>query len=224
MNRALLVVGVFCCLCLAVAYADETGKKFTFIDLKGQANHKLGDKDEDAEGDDFPLAMSEQTLEGVKFEIGERVVLLGSKVVQDRPEKIEGIKIGRKLSRLHILHGTAFGGGANRPGTPFYVEDDSLIGVYQINYDDNSSESIAIEYGKDVRDWWFREDEKETSRAKVAWKGDNNLARQYSCRLRLYLTTWKNPKPDQKIVSIDFLGRKDETVAAPFCVAMTAEQ
>jgi hypothetical protein len=37
------------------------------------------------------------------------------------------------------------------------------------------------------------------------------------------MTTWKNPKPDQKIVSIDFRGRKDETVAAPFCVAITAE-
>jgi hypothetical protein len=68
------------------------------------------------------------------------------------------------------------------------------------------------------------ENEKETSRAKVAWKGDNNLAGQYSCRMRLYLTTWKNPKPDQKIVSIDFVSRKDETVAAPFCVALTAEE
>jgi hypothetical protein len=40
----------------------------------------------------------------------------------------------------------------------------------------------------------------------------------------LYLTTWKNPKPNQKIVSIDFLSRKDETIAAPFSVAMTAEE
>ena len=104
------------------------------------------------------------------------------------------------------------------------MEDGTFIGEYRINYDDKSTENIAIEYGKDVRDWWYREDEKETSRAKVVWKGENNLARQYSCRVRLYLTNWTNPKPEQKIVSIDYVSRKDETVAAPFCVAITAEE
>ena len=81
-----------------------------------------------------------------------------------------------------------------------------------------------IVFGEDVRDWWFRADEKETSRGKVAWKGDNELAKSYECRLRLYLTTLDNPTPDRKIVSIDYIGKKDETVAAPFCVAISLEE
>jgi hypothetical protein len=116
------------------------------------------------------------------------------------------------------------GGGPNAPGTEWHVEDDTPIGEYKIYYEDKSDETIPIIYGKDVRDWWFREDEKETSRSKVAWKGENDLAKKYECKLRLYLTTWENPKPDKKIVSIDYIGRKDETVAAPFCVALTLEE
>ena len=224
MHRPLFVLAL-CCSFGAVAFAGE--KKFTPIDLKGHFNHKPGDKNDDAEGNDLPLPLGEQVIDGITMEIGERVVQLGCKIVPERPEKIEGIKVDRKLAKLYILHATGFGGGGNTPGTPFYVEDGTFIGEYRINYEDKSSENIAIEYGKDVRDFWYREDredEKETSRAKVVWKGDNNLARQYSCRLRLYLTTWTNPKPEQKIVSIDYLSRKDETVAAPFCVAMTAEE
>ena len=79
-------------------------------------------------------------------------------------------------------------------------------------------------YGKDVRDWWFRADEGEPSRSKVVWMGENELAKKYECGLRLYATTWENPKPDEKIVSIDYIGRKDKTVAAPFCVAMTLQE
>jgi hypothetical protein len=222
MTRASVLAGICCFLGLATAFAGE--KTFTYIDLKDHVNHKMGDQNDDAEGNDCPLPPGEQTIEGVKMTIGERVMLLGSKAAGNRPEKMEGIKVGRKFARLYILHATVFGGGANVAGTQFHVADDTFVGAYQINYEDKSSESIAIEYGKDVRDWWFRDAEKETSRAKVAWKGDNRLAAQYSCRLRLYLTEWKNPKPDLKVVSIDYLGRKDETVAAPFCVAITAEE
>jgi hypothetical protein len=223
MIRLCLLVAICCSLSLTTALGDE--RKFTVVDLKEHLNHKMGDvNDNDAEGNDFSLEAGEHTIEGVKITVGERVMLLGSKAVGNRPEKIEGIKVGRKAARLHILHATVFGGGANEPGSPFHVADDEFIGAYQIHYEDKSSESIAIEYGKDVRDWWFREKEKETTRAKVAWKGDNRFAASYSCRLRLYLTEWKNPKPDLKIVSIDFTGRKDETIAAPFCVAITAEE
>jgi hypothetical protein len=211
-------------LCGVFAFADE--KSFSYVDLKEYVNYKPGDPngDDDRNGNDLPVPTGEQTMEGVKLLIGERVIQLGSKVFEGKPEKVEGIKVGRKFARLHILHATAYGGGPNTVGTPWFVEDDTLIGEYRVNYEDKSSEGIPIEFGKDVRDWWFREDETETSRSKVAWKGDNELAKQNSCRLRVYLSTWKNPKPDQKVVSIDFIGRKDQTVAAPFCLAMTVEE
>jgi len=227
MNRSLAIACLSCLISLA-AFAEEKAdlKKGTPIDLTDYVNHTPGEKIEAdrREGNTLSLPLGEQTFEGIRMKIEEKVVQLGSSVMKERPEKVSGIKIGRKLSRLHILHATCFGGGPNRPGAAWYVEDDTAIGEYRINYEDGSSENILIEYGKDVRDWWFREDEKETSRSKVVWKGANDLAEKYDCLLRLYLTTWKNPKPDQKVVSVDYIGRKDETVAAPFCVAMTIEE
>jgi hypothetical protein len=224
MSRSLIVLGTCFAFTLATAFAED--KQFNYVELKDHFNYKPGEKiaGDDRVGNELPVPTGEQVMEGVKFQIADRVVQLGSKVMEEKPEKVEGIKVGRKFARLHILHATAYGGGPNAVGTPWYVEDDTLIGEYRINYEDKSSENIPIEFGKDVRDWWFREDEKETSRGKVAWKGDNDLAKQNSCRLRLYLTTWKNPKPDQKVVSIDYIGRKDETVAAPFCLAMSLEE
>jgi hypothetical protein len=41
--------------------------------------------------------------------------------------------------------------------------------------------------------------------------------------LTLYLTTWENPKPDKKIVAIDYSTTK-ETDCAPFCVAISGEE
>lgn len=222
MNRAVavLVLGL-CGVCsVATAFAGETN--FTPIDLKDHANHKLGDADSnEIAGNDLPLTPGEQVIDGITMEIGERVIQLGSKLLGLRPEKVTGVKVDRQLTKLHLLHATTFGRG--EPGSEQCEEDGTFLGEYRINYDDNSSESIAIEYGKDVRDWWYRGNDKETSLAKVAWTGENSLSRQFSSRVRLYRTTWDNPKPEQKIVSIDIIGRKDESVAAPFCVAITAE-
>jgi hypothetical protein len=33
----------------------------------------------------------------------------------------------------------------------------------------------------------------------------------------------RRPQADKKVVTIDYLSKKDETVAAPFCVAITLE-
>jgi hypothetical protein len=222
MSRAAAVVlGVCCVWTVAVAFAEE--KKFTAVDLKTHFNHKLGNPaDNEIQGNDMPLMPGEQVLDGVKMEIGDRVIQLGSKLLGGKPEKVEGIAVERKLTKLHILHATTFGRGA--AGDPRREEDDTFIASYRINYDDDSSESLAIEYGKDVRDWWYRDNEKEASRSNVVWKGENALSRQYNSSVRLYRTTWNNPKPDQKIVSIDILSRKDEAVASLFCVAITAEE
>ena len=57
----------------------------------------------------------------------------------------------------------------------------------------------------------------------MAWKGENEHAKSLNAKIRLYLTTWENSKPDKKVVSIDFSSTK-ETPCAPFCVAMTAEE
>jgi hypothetical protein len=207
-----LVVGavVGCVLWSAFAWAEDKQTKFTYLDLQPQANQKLK---ESLGGDGNDLAevpQGEQTLAGVKFNIGEGLIQLGSMTITDKSEKVEGIKVDRKLTKLYILH-----------SIQVTVEDDTIIGAYTVNYDDKSQETIAIVYGKDVRDWWSSSDDKEATRGKVAWTGENAAVKNAGGKLRLFLTTWKNPEPGKKVVSIDFASTK--TASSPFCVAMSVE-
>jgi len=162
-------------------------------------------------------------LAGIKFKVGDGIIQLGSKAWKDKPEKVEGIKIDRKVAKLHLLHSTLFGGGPNKAGDELFVEDDTLIGEYRVHYEDKSSEVIPVVYGKDVRDWWFTEKAKGVTRGKVAWEGDNDLAKSNRSRIRLYLTSWNNPHPAKKVESINYVKAESESPAAPFCVAITLE-
>jgi len=72
-----------------------------------------------------------------------------------------------------------------------------------------------------VRDWWNWDKSKETKRGKVVWTGKNADAGQYDVPLRLYLTTWDNPKPKVQVTTIDYVS-VGQTAAGPFCVAITA--
>ncbi len=222
MIRVLVAAGtaLVCGLALAAAPAPEAS--VATISLGDKANVKLKDSfHNSAEGNTLTVPAGEQTLEGVKFKVEEGVIQLGSKLVNG-PEKVEGIKVDKALVKLHILHSTGYGGGPNQEGNEGFVADDTVIGKYVVHYEDKTKEEIEIVYGKDVRDWWFADGDKDVSRGKVAWKGENDASKQYNMKIRLFLTTWKNPKPDKKVVSIDYVSTKT-TAAAPFCVAMTAE-
>ena len=77
----------------------------------------------------------------------------------------------------------------------------------------------GIVYGEDLRSWWSGNDTRDLARGIVAWKGSNPAAEAKGRTLALFLTTWENPHPQKKVVSIDYLSTL--TDAAPFCVAMT---
>jgi hypothetical protein len=72
-------------------------------------------------------------------------------------------------------------------------------------------------------DWWAKADEKAPTRAKVAWEGENDGSKTLEKKIKLYLTTWENPHPKKKVVSLDYVATAPEGLAAPFCVAITAE-
>jgi beta-galactosidase len=206
------VCGLAGCV-LALPLLAAEGRRLTCLDLQPQANQKLKDGYGSDDNNLAALPAGEQTFAGVKFHIGESLILLsGRDSTEDKPEKAEGIKVNAKLSKLYFLHATHWSG-----------KDGAIIGSYTVNYDDKSQETIPIVYGKDVLDWWFNDDSKEPTRGKVAWKGDNDDAKNNGSRVRLYLTTWKNPEPTRKVVSIDFASTNSEK-AAPFCVAITAEE
>jgi hypothetical protein len=197
-----------------VVAAPAPEQTITHLDLQPKANHKLNDSFHGAAFPDNNLAdlpQGKQTLDGVKFVIGEKLIQLANDTLKDNfPEKVEGIKVGTKFSKLHILHATGY-----------VVPDDTVIGKYIIHYDDKTDAEIEIVYGKDVRDWWRLDGHEEPSRGKVAWKGSNPDAKARAASLWLFQTTWENPKPDKKVVGIDYVSTL--TRAAPFLIAMTIE-
>jgi hypothetical protein len=182
----------------------------TFIDLQPKANQKLTDNfhTADAVGNNLAeLPKGTQEFGGVKFHIGKGLIQLASPKVRDKPAKVERIAVGRAFATLHILHATGY-----------TVTDGTLIGKYVIRYEDKTTTAIKIVYGEDVRDWWDLQDQKKVTRGKVAWVGKN----RNTASIRLFLTTWKNPHPKKKVVSIDYESTQTSD-AAPFCVAMTVQ-
>jgi RNA polymerase sigma factor (sigma-70 family) len=184
----------------------------TYLDLQPKANQKLKEAFIPANFADNHLGelkQGKETLEGFKFNIGEGLVRLANDKLKDKlPEKVEDIRVGAKFARLHILHATAY-----------REAGDTVIARYIVRYEDKSEETIEVVYGQDVLDWWNYPDTPMPTRGKVVWKGTNEAVKGYNGTLWLFAQTWKNPHPNKRVASIDFVSTLTE--AAPFVVAMT---
>jgi hypothetical protein len=224
MNYFATAVSLFCAAFLLAAPAPKD-KGFFPVDIQKQGNKealgKFAGGDETNILKDFPTG--EKKFGDVTFFVGKKLIALGSTVAKDNPAKVEGIAVGRRANRLHFLHANCYGGGPNTEGSAWHVKDGTTIGAYTIHYEDKSTVEVPIVYGEHTRDWFFLEDEKEPSKAKVAWVGENEYSVARNSKLRIYLMTWDNPHSDKKITAIDFASKKEETVAAPFCIAISAE-
>lgn len=220
---ALAICGTFA----ASAVADE---RIAYVDLQLKANQKLSDNlGTGREGNNLVnLPKGEQTFADVKFKIEEGFLQLGCrKLKEQRPNKLEGIEVAGKIRKLHILHATGYGSGSRGDGAegelkadPLFIPDDTQIAEYRINYEDATAEKITVVYGRDVRDWFYRDPSKGVTKGKIAWTGENDLATRLRSKVRLYVSSWENPHPDKYVVSIDFI-KTGDTIAAPFCLAMT---
>jgi beta-galactosidase len=208
---------IFALLVVPSASSDDAAKadrKFTCIDLKDKSNQKLKDQfhAKAPAGNNLDcLTAGEQTLEGIRFKIGEGYIRLASSMLNDKADKVEGIKVDKRFNKLHILHATGWD-----------TNDETIIGEYTITWEDDTTVTIPIVYGKDVLNWWTTQDPA-NSRVKVAWSGENEASKRAGRKIYLYLTTWENPKPEKKVKTIDFSSTK-ETMCAPFCVGMTVEE
>jgi len=161
------------------------------------------------------LRRGERVLGAVKFRIDDRTIQLGSKNLAHAPAKVEGIPVNRRISRFYVLQAAQY-------GSPRSVLDGTTIGEYKIHYEDDSTASMAIVYGEDVRDWWNWDDGRPATRGKVVWTGSNPTADESGVTLRLYLGVWENPHPEKKLTNVDIVSTMN-TICAPFCVAITLE-
>ena len=223
LNFALAASVLVLAAAVGATAAVAEDKRFIPIDIQPQGNGILTESwGSGRVGSTLAnLPKGEQEFDKTKFHVGEKLIQLGSTrdVFSKKPDKVEGIKVDQKLDKLHILHAVQNGGY-----DPWFVYDNTLVGEYRVNFEDHSAIIIPIVYGVDVRDWFFSEGEKGPTHGAVAWVGDLDLATPSRLRIRLYKTTWENPWPAKKVTIIDYSGKKTETDAAPFCVAITAEQ
>jgi hypothetical protein len=204
----------------SIAEADD---KFQPIDIQPYANQKLIGTMLTGSENNLDLPPGKQILGDVKFQVGDSLILLGSKTtIPQMPEKVEGIRINQKFAKLHILHATQFGGGPNRTGA-WHVNDGTVIGEYRINFEDHTAFIVPIVYGDDVRDWWFVKGEKTTTRGQVVWKTEEQFPSEIRAGKRIYMATWENPCPEKTATTIDYSSKKDELPTTPFCVAITID-
>jgi hypothetical protein len=202
--------------------SPEQTKQFTYVDLQPKANQKLTDTFAGRpKGNTLAsLPKGEQTLQGVQFKIADGLAQLGSELLQaQKPDRVDGIRVGKAFARLHLLHATQFGSGLG------IIQDDTPIAKYEVHYEGGGTETIPVVYGQDVRNWWYSDSEKGVTRGKVAWTGENGATKDTMGRrrIRLYLGTWENPHPTTRVERIDYV-KVGDTPAAPFCVAMTLEE
>jgi peroxiredoxin len=189
--------------------------KLTYIDLQPKANQKLAEPF-DATGRPNNLAelpQGEQTFGGVKFKVADHLIHLGNTEQPNWPRTVEGIRVNQLVARLYVFHGAGWG----------FPPDGTMIGQYKVHYEDETEATIPIVLGEDVRDWWDNDGSKAVTRGKVVWAGQNAASRAEEKNLRLYLAAWENPHPEKKVVSIDLISA-NASDAAPFCVAITAEE
>jgi hypothetical protein len=152
-------------------------------------------------------------LAGVQFDVRGIVQVSGRNLEQQRPatypQEVTSIKVERACRKLHFLQGT---GWQEEPGKE--------IGSYVVRYQDGQTTRIPIVYGKDVLDWWTPRGS-EPPASEVAWTGSNAAAKGANITLKLYKTTWTNPRSDALIQSLDFVSVNSGS--APFLIAITAE-
>ena len=183
------------------------------------------------EGDDdlSRLPTGVVTFGGIAFDVRGVVLLRPGKQrleyqqYLDYPLRVDGIPVGKKIRRLHVLHAVVGQAYALNLAVGQFAPS-TLIGSYILNYADGSQHEFEIIYGRDLRDWWLGgrgDPEREVTHARVAWTGSNPFAEQFQAQIRLFLRTYENPRPDVEVVSIDFVSK--EAIAAPFLVAMTVE-
>ena len=162
------------------------------------------------------LPAGHQIFDGVRFNVAGLIQLAdGNDVTQTNssyPASVEGIPVNRFCRRLHLLHGTVQNAG-----------DQTVVANLVLHYADGSTGKCDIIYGQQVYDWWFKGDSNPplAGNTKIAWIGKNPIATRLGYRIRVFKTSFINPKPDVRIETIDFVSTL--TRSAPFLLALTEE-
>lgn len=136
------------------------------------------------------------------------------------PQEIAGLAVNRRIARLHTLQGASSEEVLDtKYGTP--------IARLIWHYVDGTQAATDVIYGRDLRGMWLPDSTAgvpdHTELGKRVW---DDRAAEWGLSVvhgmvRLYLTSYDNPRPELKVVSLDYVSTM--TAAAPFLVALTVE-
>jgi hypothetical protein len=184
------------------------------VDLAEKVNKKLSDGTIGARLNTLAdLKPGEHQLAGVKFNVVDGVMQLGSERRMHRPRSIDDIPVDGSFVRMYFLH--AMQG-------PHHPSKGTTIGQYVVRYEDAEELIIPVVYGEDVLDWWNSSSARDMKRGRVAWVGSNPGAHGHGYSIRLFASSWDNPRPDVKVTAINYVSESVGS-AAPFCLAITLE-
>ena len=182
------------------------------IDLTGYYNGRLDDGWQGFPANDLAeMPSGLQEFGGVLFDARGVIQLNGMESTVQFPRSVTGIPIQQKFQRIHCLHAATF--PLNLP---------YQIGAYVLCYADGESAELPIFYGRELADWWDESHQPvELANGRIAWAGGNRAAAAYQAVVRVFHSTWENPRPDVEVASFDFVSR--EEISAPFLIAITVE-
>lgn len=185
------------------------------VDLSNHFNASLSSNwhGDQADNDLSELPTGIHLLRGTWFDLRGLIQLdSGNPTHQRFPERTAPIVVERAPHRLHFLHALIHGG----------LPENTTVGVYVIHYADNSRVELPLRVGQQLRDWWAVPGEPPLATdTVVAWTGRNGKSRSRGTSVRLFKTTWTNPRPEIALTSIDFQSYR--AGAGPFLVAITTE-
>jgi hypothetical protein len=157
-----------------------------------------------------------QTLGNLPLEIGGMICLWGEGNAKSGavfPEKIDSIPVKRAVDTLYVYHATFY---ASRDGSPVYH--------LTLEYANGTSSMTTLCYGAHVRDWYQPSFERfgdlTDSQSKMVWRGDNpDSTPDNPIKLRFFITSIPNPRPDLEVKSISLVSAKGNSAGC--ILAMT---
>ena len=181
------------------------------IDLTPYYNGALGEnwmnpRDTRAHLGELPRGI--QRLGDTEFDL--RGLIQVEQECRRHPPKVEGILVGQRCRRLHFLHAAVNAG---------LLEDGLEIGQYLVHLADGTRYPIPLVLGRELVDWQIQR--RKTEAYLTAWEGENPASRRLGKKIRLFKTTWDNPRPEVEVRTVDF--EAAHPGPSPFLVALTAE-
>jgi hypothetical protein len=162
------------------------------------------------------LSRGLKELGGARFDVRGLIQLNGDRLLAPYPIVVPDIKVGQSCAKIHFLHATR----QVPVGAPS-IEDGRKLASYVVCYRSGAQIEIPVRYGHDVKDWFYDPVSPNHGQTQVVWEGENLASKDRHLKVRLFLTTWQNPWPEQPIDSLSLVSAMAET--APFVVAITLE-